>query len=33
VIGDGVAVPVVRRLADQILEPLLAGAPAIAAAG
>jgi len=33
VIGDGVAVPVVRRLADQILEPLLAGARAIAAAG
>jgi len=33
VIGDGVAVPVVRRLADQILEPLLAGASAIAAAG
>jgi DNA (cytosine-5)-methyltransferase 1 len=31
VIGDGVAVPVVRQLAAQILEPLLAGA-AIAAA-
>jgi DNA (cytosine-5)-methyltransferase 1 len=33
VIGDGVVVPVVRRLADRILEPLLIGAPAIAAAG
>ncbi len=32
VIGDGVAVPVVRRLADQILEPLMAGSAAIAAA-
>jgi len=32
VIGDGVAVPVVRRLADQILEPLISGPAAIAAA-
>jgi DNA (cytosine-5)-methyltransferase 1 len=32
VIGDGVAVPVVRRLADQILEPLLSRPTAIAAA-
>jgi DNA (cytosine-5)-methyltransferase 1 len=32
VIGDGVAVPVVRQLAAQILEPLIAGLPAIAAA-
>jgi DNA (cytosine-5)-methyltransferase 1 len=32
VIGDGVAVPVVRLLADQILEPLISGPAAIAAA-
>ena len=32
VIGDGVAVPVVRRLAEQVLEPLLAGGPACCAA-
>jgi DNA (cytosine-5)-methyltransferase 1 len=32
VIGDGVAVPVVRQLAAQILEPLLEGQAAIAAA-
>ena len=32
VIGDGVAVPVVRSLADQVLEPLVAGPAAIAAA-
>jgi DNA (cytosine-5)-methyltransferase 1 len=32
VIGDGVAVPVVRRLADRILEPLLSEPAAIAAA-
>jgi DNA (cytosine-5)-methyltransferase 1 len=32
VIGDGVAVPVVRHLADQILDPLMAGSTAIAAA-
>lgn len=32
VAGDGVAVPVVRHLAEQVLEPLLAAAPAIAAA-
>jgi DNA (cytosine-5)-methyltransferase 1 len=31
VAGDGVAVPVVRWLAQQVLEPLLAGASAIAA--
>src|SRR5579872_510027 len=31
VIGDGVAVPVVRHLAEQLLEPLLAAAPVIAA--
>jgi DNA (cytosine-5)-methyltransferase 1 len=31
VAGDGVAVPVVRWLAEQLLEPLLAGAAAIAA--
>ncbi|HXA39949.1 MAG TPA: DNA cytosine methyltransferase [Phenylobacterium sp.] len=31
VAGDGVAVPVVRWLAGQVLEPLLAGASAIAA--
>jgi DNA (cytosine-5)-methyltransferase 1 len=32
VIGDGVAVPVVRHLAEQLLEPLVAASPAIAAA-
>jgi DNA (cytosine-5)-methyltransferase 1 len=32
VVGDGVAVPVVRRLAEQLLEPLLRPAAAIAAA-
>ena len=32
VIGDGVAVPVVRFLARQVLEPLCATAPAVAAA-
>jgi DNA (cytosine-5)-methyltransferase 1 len=32
VIGDGVAVPVVRWLAGEILEPLLAPAPAAIAA-
>ncbi len=32
VIGDGVAVPVVRALAEQILEPLLEPRPAMAAA-
>jgi DNA (cytosine-5)-methyltransferase 1 len=32
VVGDGVAVPVVRLLADQLLEPLLAENTAIAAA-
>jgi DNA (cytosine-5)-methyltransferase 1 len=32
VVGDGVAVPVVRLLAEQLLEPLLAGPAAIAAA-
>ena len=31
VAGDGVAVPVVRWLARELLEPLLAGAPAVAA--
>lgn len=31
VAGDGVAVPVVRWLAQELLEPLLAGAPALAA--
>ena len=31
-VGDGVAVPVVRRLAEGLLEPLLAALPAIAAA-
>ncbi len=32
VVGDGVAVPVVRLLAQQLLEPLLRARPAIAAA-
>jgi DNA (cytosine-5)-methyltransferase 1 len=32
VVGDGVAIPVVRLLADQLLEPLLQGRLAIAAA-
>jgi DNA (cytosine-5)-methyltransferase 1 len=32
VVGDGVAVPVVRWLAGEILEPLLAPAPAAIAA-
>jgi DNA (cytosine-5)-methyltransferase 1 len=32
VAGDGVAVPVVRWLADRVLEPLLAAAPAVMAA-
>jgi DNA (cytosine-5)-methyltransferase 1 len=32
VVGDGVAVPVVRHLAEHLLEPLLAAGPAIAAA-
>jgi DNA (cytosine-5)-methyltransferase 1 len=32
VVGDGVAVPVVRRLAEQVLEPLLAGPAACCAA-
>ncbi|HEY3947951.1 DNA cytosine methyltransferase [Phenylobacterium sp.] len=32
VIGDGVAVPVVRHLAEQILKPLMAGQAVIAAA-
>jgi DNA (cytosine-5)-methyltransferase 1 len=32
VAGDGVAVPVVRWLAQELLEPLLARAAAIAAA-
>jgi DNA (cytosine-5)-methyltransferase 1 len=31
-VGDGVAVPVVRLLAEQLLEPLLSDRPAIAAA-
>ncbi len=31
VLGDGVAVPVVRALAEQILEPLLSGRPRVAA--
>ena len=31
VLGDGVAVPVVRALAEQILEPLLAGRSCAAA--
>ncbi|HYE41847.1 MAG TPA: DNA (cytosine-5-)-methyltransferase, partial [Caulobacteraceae bacterium] len=30
-LGDGVAVPVVRALAEQILEPLLTGAARAAA--
>jgi len=33
VVGDGVAVPVVRLLAEQLLEPLLRAPAAIAAAG
>jgi DNA (cytosine-5)-methyltransferase 1 len=32
VVGDGVAAPVVRLLADQLLEPLLGARSAIAAA-
>lgn len=32
VVGDGVAVPVVRLLAEQLLEPLLAASPSMAAA-
>jgi DNA (cytosine-5)-methyltransferase 1 len=32
VIGDGVATPVVRFLAEQLIEPLCADAPAMAAA-
>jgi DNA (cytosine-5)-methyltransferase 1 len=32
VVGDGVAVPVVRLLAEQLLEPLLLEPAAIAAA-
>ena len=31
-VGDGVAAPVVRLLAEQLLEPLLGGRRAIAAA-
>jgi DNA (cytosine-5)-methyltransferase 1 len=30
-IGDGVVAPVVRHLAEQVLEPMLAPAPALAA--
>ena len=30
-VGDGVAVPVVRHLAERLLEPLLAPGPALAA--